>query len=335
MRKIILSLLTIASLCFVSCHKHGIGEFVFIDGQNILHLDKNCKNISVIRKAKPISVYTLKELDRDDWQYICPECVSNQQYAEIEIAMIGCDNLKTLYNTLCADNYDMQPYRQFRHDILDSVKLHRLYSNLIKDGYLLPSLEQFKRDLGLLPELPAQQSVSYGYTNLRKVYNTLLSNGYTPPEYSMFALDMTDEKNLKAVYATLQKEGYTPPPFTQFKRDMGLPDSTTASPASKFDEQDRKWLYQRMKKAGVNTGTYEEFLRSLLNSEDFDWYYQKSLSLGLNVGSKDEFRKMMVDDNLFYEWLDEINEYDEYVNEMRYNASYDSDLDDYHFDNHH
>lgn len=61
------------------------------------------------------------------------------------------------------------------------------------------------------------------------------------------------------------------------------------------DNDDRRWLYERMQQAGVNTGNYDEFTASLNNKEDRDWYYQKSLDLGLDVGSADDFAGMMTD----------------------------------------
>ena len=61
-----------------------------------------------------------------------------------------------------------------------------------------------------------------------------------------------------------------------------------------WNDDDRKWLYEQMKKYGVNTGSYDDFTKSLDNKEDRDWYYKKSLSLGLNVGSADDFASMMV-----------------------------------------
>lgn len=61
-----------------------------------------------------------------------------------------------------------------------------------------------------------------------------------------------------------------------------------------WNDEDRKWLYEQMRKNGVNTGSYDDFTKSLDNKEDRDWYYQKSRSLGLNVGSADDFASMMV-----------------------------------------
>ena len=61
-----------------------------------------------------------------------------------------------------------------------------------------------------------------------------------------------------------------------------------------WNDDDRKWLFNQMRQHGVNTGSYDDFTKSLENKEDRDWYYQKSRSLGLNVGSADEFASMMV-----------------------------------------
>ncbi len=62
-----------------------------------------------------------------------------------------------------------------------------------------------------------------------------------------------------------------------------------------WNDDDRKWLYEQMKNAGVDTGTYDEFKQSLNNEEDRDWYYKKSRSMGLDVGSAADFAGMMVE----------------------------------------
>ena len=61
-----------------------------------------------------------------------------------------------------------------------------------------------------------------------------------------------------------------------------------------WNDDDRRWLYEQMRKNGVNTGSYDDFTNSLNNEEDRNWYYEKSRSLGLNVGSANDFASMMV-----------------------------------------
>ncbi len=58
--------------------------------------------------------------------------------------------------------------------------------------------------------------------NLKSVHRTLISEGYTPPEYEQFEKDMEDDNNLQRVYKTLKKEGYTPPEYDTFRKDMGF-----------------------------------------------------------------------------------------------------------------
>lgn len=62
-----------------------------------------------------------------------------------------------------------------------------------------------------------------------------------------------------------------------------------------FDEQDRKWLYEQMQSAGVNTGDYDNFKADLNDKTVRDWYYDKSQELGLDVGTPDEFVSLMVE----------------------------------------
>ena len=35
-----------------------------------------------------------------------------------------------------------------------------------------------------------------------------------------------------------------------------------------YNEEDRKWLYEQMQGAGVDTGSYDDFKNSLNNDED-------------------------------------------------------------------
>ncbi|MBQ8051630.1 MAG: hypothetical protein IJ197_08690 [Bacteroidaceae bacterium] len=62
-----------------------------------------------------------------------------------------------------------------------------------------------------------------------------------------------------------------------------------------YNDEDRKWLFDKMKSAGVNTGSYDDFTQSLSNKEDRDWYYNKSKELKLDIGSPEDFESMMVE----------------------------------------
>ena len=56
-----------------------------------------------------------------------------------------------------------------------------------------------------------------------------------------------------------------------------------------FNEEDRKWLYGQFKDNGYDTGSYEDFTKSLDNDEDFEWWHNEAVGLGLEVGDLKEF----------------------------------------------
>lgn len=58
------------------------------------------------------------------------------------------------------------------------------------------------------------------------------------------------------------------------------------------NDDDKKWLYNKLKNQGYNIGTYDDFSSSLNNEEDRKWYYDKASSMKLNVGTYDDFNKM-------------------------------------------
>ena len=58
------------------------------------------------------------------------------------------------------------------------------------------------------------------------------------------------------------------------------------------NEDDKKWLYEQFKNNGYDTGSYEDFTKSLDNDEDFDWWHKEALNLGLEVGDIKEFGEL-------------------------------------------
>ena len=59
------------------------------------------------------------------------------------------------------------------------------------------------------------------------------------------------------------------------------------------NNDDKKWLYDKFSKQGLNIGSYEDFENSLLNNEeDRRWYHSKAQGMGLNVGDYDSFNNL-------------------------------------------
>lgn len=218
-KRLLQQCVVIIAICgvFVSC-KHGMGNYVYVDGCSTLHVDKDCKGVAVFRGSTPLRVFVKETISSKDWHSICSKCVSNKDYETIEYIskrnQHADANKRSLYNSLRRE-YDMGTFEQFLVDIENDDKRHKLY-DAIKD--------------------------EYGYSS-----------------YNAFSL------YLKGYNISSTGQG----------------------------NDDRRWLYERMRQAGVNTGSYDEFTASLNDKEDRDWYYQKSIELGFDVGSADEFAEMM------------------------------------------
>lgn len=58
------------------------------------------------------------------------------------------------------------------------------------------------------------------------------------------------------------------------------------------NNEDIKWLYDKLKSKGYNIGSEDEFTNSLANEEDRQWYYDKATGMGLNMGSIDDFNEL-------------------------------------------
>lgn len=56
--------------------KHEV-EYIYIDFRYILHFDKECPNIAVMKEfgTKPIHVYPIDMIDDVEWTSVCANCV--------------------------------------------------------------------------------------------------------------------------------------------------------------------------------------------------------------------------------------------------------------------
>jgi hypothetical protein len=256
-----------------------------------LHADRECDKIAVFRGAKPISNYSLNEILRDNWKYVCPKCVDDIIYEKIECQVVANENLKTVYDILRKEDYTPPAFNQFVKDMEDEENLRGTYSTLQKEGYIIPSFEDFMTDMGHDPEQSATQEVSYEKSNIKKLYDTLKSEGADVGTFEEF-YDRCNTggeqglKNLRKLYEYLVSENYDVPDFENFVHTILEIDETSMSVI-----QDRKWLYNKMQSAGIDTGSYEDFKQSLSDKEDLNWYYDKCIELELNVGSYTEFIK--------------------------------------------
>ena len=216
---ILVGILVIALLSVWLSHrfsKPALGDYVYVDGCNILHVDRNCDNIANIHGAKPITVYSLHEIESGKWKQVCSNCVSDDIYEKISDYVIGNDNLRVLYNTLVEDNYDVPNYEQFIIDIQDTNKKHELHTNMIKDGYILPEYNEFVAYFEVGTKRPQSRKVDYEKNNKRLLYDDLI-NEYDLGSFEQFSKDVENIEKRKKLYYEI-KQKYMIPSFDYFTR---------------------------------------------------------------------------------------------------------------------
>lgn len=138
-----------------------------------------------------------------------------------------------------------------------------------------------------------------GNGNLRNVYNILVNEGYTPPDFSQFVMDMKDTSNLQGVKATLQKEGYIIPSFSQFMIDMGVDSTQPPIKMVGYEKCNLRELYDNLKKDGYNDiGTYQDF---------YNWCNMEG---DQGIKNRKKLYKCLVNDNY------DMPEYDTYIRDL-------------------
>lgn len=129
-----------------------------------------------------------------------------------------------------------------------------------------------------------------GNDNLKKVYDTLKREGYTPPEYDVFVNDMQDENNLKGVYKSLKESGYTPPEYDVFASDMGMSPAQTIVETSTQPHQpteaEKKQLLNETNSMIANT---EQQVKDFNQRVDNMQEYGLTLDFGKTKQGKKQF----------------------------------------------
>lgn len=62
----------------------ALGEYVYVDGYSIMHVQCDCDKIADINGTKPVSIYSLKDITKEKWKNICSYCVRDMVYKEVE-----------------------------------------------------------------------------------------------------------------------------------------------------------------------------------------------------------------------------------------------------------
>ncbi len=210
---IVVGILSIALLAVWLSHrfsKPALGDYVYVDDYNILHVDRNCENIANIHGAKPITVYSLHEIESGKWKQVCSNCVDNSTYEAISSHVLGNDNLRLLYNML-QEEYDLPEYKQFILYIQDSNNRRALHKDLIKKGYSIPMYDVFIIDVGFDIEHVATEKISYRKSNMRNLYDFLIEEyADVPNDYVVFERTLTSDLDACiTLYQSLKRDGYS------------------------------------------------------------------------------------------------------------------------------
>lgn len=302
---IIVGILAIALLAVWLSHrfsKPALGDYVYVDDYNILHVDRNCKNIANIHGAKPITVYSLHELESGKWKQVCSNCVDNSTYEAISSHVIGNDNLRLLYNML-QEEYDLPEYKQFILYMQDSNNRRALHTDLIKKGYSIPMYDVFIIDVGFDMEHAATEKISYRKSNMRNLYDFFIEENYdVPNDFVVFERKLTNDLDAcMRIYRALKRDGYTFMGTEECFIDKLFQDRTILT--GETVSRTLLGLYMELKRIsdetnldfGIDKYTYQQFCEKygskggLSNLYDALSRIAEEEKLDFNLGNKEEW----------------------------------------------
>lgn len=281
--------------------KPKLGEYVYVDDYNILHVDRNCDNIANIHGAKPIIVYSLHELESGKWKQVCSNCVDNSTYEAISSHVIGNDNLRLLYNML-QEEYDLPEYKQFILYMQDSNNRRALHTDLIKKGYSIPMYDVFIIDMGFDIEHAATEKISYKKGYMREVYDLCKSNGSDVGTYLEFCKWCKERgedgrRNRKKLYDVLVSNGEYNSTFASFCSRLGI-----NTLRDEYDEL-RRISKETNWNLGIEKYTFEQFCKKygtksgLLDLYDVLSRISEETGIDFNLGNKEEWLSSFETDN--------------------------------------
>ena len=79
--------------------KKGLGKYVYVDAQEILHCNNECKNITKVHGATPVRVYEKNDLTPNLWRAVCSQCVNDKIYGQIMVCVYDKASRDSLLNT--------------------------------------------------------------------------------------------------------------------------------------------------------------------------------------------------------------------------------------------
>ena len=137
---------------YYSLPQKGLGKYVYIDEQEILHASNECKNITKIHGATPVKVYSKNDLTQNIWTKVCPNCVSDKIYEQVMECLQedASKNRAWLYEKMQENGINTGSFEDFNNS-LDNIQEDRewYYRKSKSFGLDVGSYETFNRMLML------------------------------------------------------------------------------------------------------------------------------------------------------------------------------------------
>lgn len=213
--------------------KSELGEYIYVDGYNILHVDRSCDYIATNRGTSPITIYSLKDLDSRKWKQVCSHCVSDNDYKLIcdysipskRILPDGepmSNNSKRnilYYNLLGSGKVtesEIGTLSEFKAAIKDEASTREFYANLINSG--LFSVEEIGNEDDFYDSICSDFEQQ---DNLKILYETLKKDGVVKKDYDYFYKYLQNENNRQLLYNALKADNYdVPDSYESFRRTL-------------------------------------------------------------------------------------------------------------------
>ncbi len=157
-------------ILLTSCsRKKNVGEYVYGDALDILHIDENCKMLKNGKDHNGHKIYAKIPVDTTELiviDEVCAHCVDTKTYKHLKRIAVRNEELKKreeelkkqeeeiricrewLYNKFVAANYEMYPYEEFVEKLAIQSKRKSCYKAACEEGWNVGTFDEFSKLLG-------------------------------------------------------------------------------------------------------------------------------------------------------------------------------------------
>ncbi len=213
------------------------------------------------------------------------------------------DNTNEHWNHICRECINSDDYgkilnyvRKYKEEQKEKIERLREKIERLREEYRTLCI----MGINSWGDFETYQSFINGSTFSSKFMDVLSENGYLPNDYL-------------AVKSAMRKKQDT------IRNRFAINDTCLVQ----WNLDNIAWLYIGLRDAGVNTGTFLDFKKSIQTNKGFLKYYNKSLELGI-VDNWEAFLRMMIEPNeekcieeYWDGFLEELEDYQDYGEQMQ------------------